>query len=286
MIADFTDRYDSIVVFGHYRYGSTVLCDLLRNWLKAHGTTSEDWNEFLHANKYLTVVDGQWVSRSLTADYLDFGQEKVSFIDKPESLYMTELRFQHFTRIKKQRFVVLKIAPDDFADGKHELIKKYLLDDPRVFKLALNRVSVGKSLISFCQGIYHNVWNEEALRLRELWDGEITPVRADLGLISGYIDKTLAHNNWLLYNCHRFHDMVWYEDLKNLNIPAMGMRDFHDTKIAKHHIDHETRARRYFTNADDLLALADEFERVMRPMIENVRMIWQDHRKTWPTQSP
>ena len=269
---DILDRYDSIVVFGNYRYGSTVLCDLLHGFLESQGIDAQEWNEYLHSNKYLAphIYHGV-ISQSLDVDMIDFGKDKVLFVSDPPQPHIVRAKLEHWRKARRNNFIVFKISPDDFGNGNSELIREYVLDDPRVYKLGLNRSSVGNAAVSYAIGTYHNVWNDNDAALKAMWAKDVPQARVQTHLLQHYVNLVLRHNHWLYFNADILDEVAWFEDLSNLNLPGIGYHGFTETDIEKHPIDHATRARKYFTNADDLLSFSANLDAALRPLIDNLR---------------
>ena len=266
------DRYDSIVVFGNYRYGSTVLCDLLHGFLESQGINAQEWNEYLHSNKYLAPSANHGViSLSLDVDMIDFGQDKILFVSDPPQPHIVRAKLEHWRRARRDNFIVFKISPDDFDHGNSELIRQYVLDDPQVYKLGLNRNSVGNAAISYAIGSYHNVWNENEAKLRAMWEADVTQARVHTHLLQHYVNLVLRHNHWLYFNAGILDDIAWFEDLRNLQLPGIGYHGFTETDLAANPVDHQTRARKYFSNADDLLSFAQRLQIELQPLIDNLR---------------
>jgi hypothetical protein len=271
---DFLSKYDSIVVFGNYRYGSTVLCDLVHNCMESQGVESIELNEYLHSNKYLAQTEEHGlVSRSLIVDRIPFGKAHISFIEGQPPKHLVRSKLEHWQQLRRSRFVIFKISPDDFHNGNDDLIYQYVINDPRVYKLGLNRAAINHAIVSYAISIYHNVWNENAAKLQELWQTEVQPVEVSARFLQDYVNLIMQHNTWLYFNSDKLRDIAWFEDLSDLRLPDLGFNGFSSTKIAKHPIDHVTRARKYFTNADDLLSAADLLQTQLKPLIDNVRRV-------------
>ena len=266
----FLEKYDAIVVFGNYRYGSTALCNILHNFFTSNGVNAFNWSEYLSMNQYITPVDSSLVSKSIKLNYIPYSTDVIKLAERPIPSFIVKSKLEFFNKIKKKNFVIFKIAPDDFKNGNDSLISEHILNNDRIYKIGLNRKDVKNAIISNLIGGYFNIWTANKEEYQASYTSDAKKRTISLEYLNKITHNIILHNTWLYLNYSKLDKIVWFDELPNLTIPDIGLYKFSDSIYEINTYTHEDRARRYFNDSDELLRVLDIFDEEMQPLIQNV----------------
>lgn len=277
----FTDKYDSIVIFGNYRTGSTTLCDILCNYIKDNGKKCFNWSEYLSSNQYVIKDKHDGLrTKSMCVDYINYQEGRVRLAERPAQEHIVESKLKFFREIKKNTFTIFKISPDDFKNENYKLIDEYIMKDDRIFKIGLNREDIANSIISLAIGANFNIWNSNFSEHIEAYKAEVTKVKVSLLFLDNCVRNIIAHNTWLYYNHNNLNQIVWFNELTHLNIPELGLLNFSKSKYDKIPFTHADRVNKYFLNKEEFLNFIEEAEREISPIVQNVHNV-STYKDSW-----
>jgi hypothetical protein len=278
MARDFFDDYDCVVVLGCFRFGSTALATMIKNWYNEHGYGCLYLQEYFTGHHYVVERNGQYVPSAFPDDNVWFGDDQQGkwlrlTTQRPMPPYLMQSKLDWLVQRMADNKIVIKIDPPDLQGPGGLLIRDQLLSNPRVFKLGLNRQDVGNAMISYAIGYHFNFWNFGPEMLKMEYEKSVEPVKAAADPLQVYVNDMVLHNTWLLHNMGMLQGMVWCDQLGRVDIPAMGMQNYSKTWVTAHHVPHDQRVQRYFTNHAQLLDLANAVERNMAELIDEVRRL-------------
>ena len=253
------DKFNTIAVFSNYRYGSSAICNILRNFAVSVGRPVYDWSEYLtEMTRVVSTVDGY--KTIIGERRLAFGKDLISVNNDPQPRHITRVKLDTWDRARKDSLIVFKIMPQDFEEGNDSLIYDRILSDPKVYKIGLNREDVSNAAISFLVGHQHEIWHGTKEQFEDWWKLDVRPIPVDHDLLQFYAKHVSRHNMWLDHATHLLDEIVWFDELGALDLPNIGLHGFRD------------RANRYFTDPDDLLRFLEAFQSEMQPLIDSLKL--------------
>lgn len=273
--AEFFRDYDCIAICGCFRFGSTALAQKIARFLQDNQQPALFLNEFFTGHHFLTHTDeGQLIIDSLEYDWLAFGNEgrgvrTILQRPIPDNLFRSKLDWLRQSMSKTK--MVLKLDPSDWQGSNGSMLEEFILDNPRVYTLGLNRQDVGNAMISYLIGTQFNFWNYPKHMIVDEYDKEVHQLPANTDDMQSFIDHMLLHNNWLWYMRDRLDKLIWYDEIEHLRIPEIGLHQDISTWADKHHVSHAERVRKYFTNPSDVLRIAADVQTNFNGIIESVR---------------
>lgn len=270
----FWQDHDCIAVCGNFRYGSTALGTKLQSWAKQHNDRVLFLNEFFTLHHFLDDPHGAYAPNFFPVDHLQLqgSNAKVKLtIDRPIPDNIFRAKCDWLRDKMRDIKIILKIDPDDWQGLNGRELERFILDNPRVFAIGLNRQDIGNAMISYLIGVRFNFWNfgkdDLALALSE----PVQPITVGTGEMQEFVRCAILHNNWLWYMRDRLGAMVWYEDIQDLRIPELGIRENVWSWSTRNDMDHHDRARRYFVNHDAVIAMAQQLQQSLEPLLTAVR---------------
>ncbi len=270
---EFFEKYDSIVVIGNYRFGSSALCNILHNFVKSKGIKAFEWSEYLSINKFIVDSDEGLVDRWLSIDLFPFEDKIIRVDQRPIPRFLVKSKLDYFNEVKKKNFVIFKISVEDFYDGNDELIEKYILNNDRVFKLGLNRFDVDNAIVSHLVGEYFNFWNSNESGTALFNSTPVVKARVEQKVIAHIFKTIVMHNTWLFHNHKCLNQIVWHHELDHLNINEMGLTNFSESKFAKNPVPHRQRTDKYFTNSEEVLKFTSLVQKELEPLISSIKAL-------------
>lgn len=270
----FLSRYDCVAICGCFRFGSTALAQKITQFFIDKGRPALFLNEIFTNHHFLSHGDdGQLRIESLPMDTLPFGNDpravRAVIGPRPDSLFRAKLAWlsQNMSHTK----MIIKLDPDDWLGTNGELLEEFVLDNPRVYAIGLNREDVDNAIISYLIGTHFNFWNFGAGDLMAEYGREVVPVSVVAADVQGILDLILLHNNWLWYMRDRLDRLVWFDRLETLRIPEIGLVDDVVTWTVRHPVPHKDRLVKYFTNPVDVAEFAAAARHNLSGLIDAVK---------------
>lgn len=268
---DFLSRYDCIAICGCFRFGSTALAQKISQFCIDNGRQALFLNEIFTNHHFLaTATMG---IESLPMDTLPFGDDpravRAVMGPRPDSLFRAKLAWLRDNMSHTK--MIIKLDPDDWLGTNGMLLEEFVLDNPRVYALGLNREDVDNAIISYLIGIHFNFWNFGAGDLMVEYGREVCPVAVTAADVQPMVDLILQHNNWLWYMRHRLDRLVWFDQLEGLRIPEIGLVDDVEDWSVRHPVPHDARLVKYFTNHGDVADFARAARHNLTGIISAVR---------------
>lgn len=280
---EFLGHHDIFIVVGSFRFGSTALALMIDDWIRynwdLHMRPSLFLNEFLSQNHFVVKTNKGYGMEYMDGDVIPFGRtgQNLNLAKvRPPPPHLMRNKLIWLRKMMETHKITFKLDPPDWQAHGTELLEKYLLNDPRSYKIGLCRQDVGNAMISYCIGMDFDMWNFD----RETYAQQIAkPIEKKLCRIENiqaFANTVLTHLNWLLYSADTLDAMVWYDQLGNLTMSNIEFsRVRHDQELIKIPMTHVDRCSYYYTNGDDLVDMTNAFQDKMDPLLAEVRKVTQ-----------
>jgi hypothetical protein len=279
---EFFNNHDIIAIMGCFRFGSTALGSLFKHWYDKNRALHQRpplfLNEFLVNHHYITKHGNALHMGYLSEDRLAFGdrtQDHTPWLEltavRPPPPHVMEAKLRWLKQTQRTHMISMKLDPMDWEAHGAALLDQYLLSDPRTFRIGLCRQDVGNAMISYAVGVHFNFWNYNQEEYQREISRPIEPITLKIHTVQIFCNAVLSHLNYLLYAANTLDSMVWYNQLTDLIIPKIGLIHESESWLYKNPMEHHTRAHKYFTNAQDVINLATDFQAQMDPVLEEVR---------------
>lgn len=250
------NSYDSICIFASPRSGSNLLVEQLSSGLiSKHKLNAKPLYEYLSPHNY--------INEKFECVYID--REHV--LPRPFKNGLDLYRLENLIEYQKHGvFPVFKIFPNDQSVDNRLHIKKYILDDPRIFKVCLNRKDVVNQILSYCIGLSTGVWHiksNNVLIEDKIWRKyQITKdVLSDIG------SSIMLHQLWHAEQAKRYcNKIVWYNELTDISWPELELHssDLLSTTLTKGTHNHIDIGSKSIINFDEVYDYAKMIERNLK----------------------
>ncbi len=279
----FAEKYDCVVICGNFRFGSTALSVKLSSWL-THLKCDVLWlNEFFTAHHFVDFDEqGKFSFNSIRDDFIPFDGDSHAIelaLHRPIPDSLVRFKIGWLKDKMRTHKIVLKTDPVDWTGASGKILEDFIFENPRIYKLGLNRRDIGNAMISYLIGIQCGYWNSGESEFKTEMSKSVNPVPAHLHRMQEFWNFTLTHNNWLWYMHRRIDHLVWYDQIENLQISEIGLIS-EPSKIwtYKNPIPHSDRLKKYFTNPDAVADVAKHVQDNMHELIDSVYRLYRNPR--------
>lgn len=266
--------YDLVLICGCFRFGSTALAQKMAQFFMDHGHATLFLNEFFTAHHYLTNNDGEGLKMAtIPRDFIPFGDDakgvRSTMAARQDGLFRAKL---DWLRGNMGIFkLVVKVDPDDWLGTNGEMLERCLLDNPRVYRIGLNRQDVGNAIISFLISTHFGFMNFGSDSIMSEYSKPVQPVTVKAADVQPMVDLLLSHNNWLWHMRHRLDRLIWHDEIEGLRLPDIGMDTDTASLSARHPVPHDQRLRKYFINHEEVAAFAAAAQANLDGLVSEVR---------------
>lgn len=246
-------NFRGICLFANLRTGSTYVCQQLAHAMETvHGQRPAVLYEYLSSAVAYTK---DWESQLIDPTHR---------VPRP---FMTALdldRLRQLPLIMDQGlFPILKIFPEDYTHHNYEHIHRYIINDPKIFKICLNRADIRNQFLSYfiarSTNKFHVYLGDASEDERPC--NQMTVTAAEMDEIKNVI---LMHYSWHATNAQTYcHKTVWYHDMTRVDYPELGLplESLRYERQRKAVNDHTAMGTRCITNFTELDAYATKLEK-------------------------
>ncbi len=223
-------QFKSICIFASPRSGSNLLVEQLSSGLTSkYNINAKAFYEYLSPHNY--------INEKFECVYIDREHVLPRPFRNGLDLYRLE-KLKDFESLGV--FPVFKLFPNDHSVDNRLHIKKYILDDPTVFKICLNRKDIINQILSYCIGMSTGVWHIKSNTV-SIEDKIWRKYHVSDEMLHDIGSTIMLHQLWHVEQAKQYcNRTVWYHELTSANWPELELtcEDLSYTKLIKSTHDH------------------------------------------------
>lgn len=171
-------------------------------------------------------------------------------------------------------FPVFKIQPARHIHyNNRDHVKKFIYDDPGMFKIVLNRADISNQLLSLFMAAATRIFHHDRSAPHPWYASINDRITFDINEALRFANETKLHYLWHHENARRCHAVCWYDCIESASFPKLGIYsgELATSNFSKMNHNHEELTERLFTNHKDLLKIARDTEDSLAVLRDSLR---------------